>query len=146
MSNTWGCGRGFSGVLSLCLFLPLFKHSSPPQISNNSKMALQSSKRRMRKRSRAQRPLAHWCRQRWWISRRGTISLATALVDVNKVCALRNFQSSSRFTFLVLYRWLWFPRTTSTNVSRLWFSHYRSWSMDGSGETRFAAVRFTVPG
>ena len=55
-------------------------------------------------------------------------------------------QGSSRFTFLVLYRWLWFPRTTGTNGSRLWFSHYRGWSTDGSGRTRFAAVRFTVPG
>ena len=35
---------------------------------------------------------------------------------------------------------------TGTNGSRLWFSHYRGWNMDGSGETRFAAVRFTVPG
>ena len=54
-------------------------------------------------------------------------------------------QGSSRFTFLVLYRWLWFPRTTGTNGSRLWFSHYRGWRMDGSGETGFAAVRFYGP-
>ena len=33
-----------------------------------------------------------------------------------------NFQGSSRYTFFVLYRWLWFPRTTGTNGSRLlWF-------------------------
>ena len=59
---------------------------------------------------------------------------------------LRKKQDSLRFTFLVLYRWLWFPRTTGTNGSRLWFSHYRGWNTDGSGKTRFAAVRFTVPG
>ena len=47
---------------------------------------------------------------------------------------VQNLQGSSRFTFLVLYRWLWFPITTGTNGSRLWFSHYRGWSMDGSLE------------
>ena len=52
----------------------------------------------------------------------------------------KNYQGSSRYTFFVRYRWLWFPRTTGTNDSRLWFSHYRGWNMDGSRETRFAAI------
>ena len=48
--------------------------------------------------------------------------------------------------FFCSVQMLWFPRTADTNGSRLWFSHYRGWSMDGSGETRLAAVRVTVPG
>ena len=77
---------------------------------------------------------------------RGTSELPGRPADYLVIIYIHIFQGSSRFTFLVLYRSLWFPRTTGTNCSRLWFSHYRGWSMDGSGETRFAAVRFTVPG
>ena len=33
-------------------------------------------------------------------------------------------QGSSRFTFLVLYRWLWFPRTTGTNGLRFGYGFH----------------------
>ena len=36
----------------------------------------------------------------------------------------KRFQGSSRYTSFVRYRWLWFPRTTGLDSSRLWFSHY----------------------
>ena len=61
----------------------------------------------------------------------------TPCIQYNITSVLRKNQGSSLYTFFVRYRWLWFPRTTGTNGSRLWFSHYRGWNMDGSGETRF---------
>ena len=92
LSNAWGPGVVGPRMLTLS------SSSSALPSETASKTPQQSSKRRMRKRSRAQRPLTPLCRPRLRISPRAVISWVEALV-VHQAHFLRNFLIPTKVPF-----------------------------------------------